>query len=293
MAINYTDTTWVAGSSPGISATQLNRIDSGVEALYAEWQDDMIGALVMYAAAAAPTSKWLICDGAEVSRTTYAELFSLIGHTYATNPGGGNFTLPDFQGRLPIGKVVTSPTALNALGKTAGSWGHRHEQNAHQHAGGDHTHSIPATDSGGASHTHGNTSTGSSGGHGHALSGSVESSSHAITLSQSFTDSTSLGSTVQAAARSTSSQDRHSHPVRAEDASLVHAHSAGTLAVITATGHTHTTSVTGSTTDSHSHTTSANTGSRSVTTANDGGGDDTDAANPPVLVVNFLIRALP
>ena len=65
-----------------------------------------------------------------VSQTTYAELWALIGHTYATNPGGGNFTLPDFQGYLPIGVASTSPTALNTLGKVAGDWDHRHEQNA-------------------------------------------------------------------------------------------------------------------------------------------------------------------
>ena len=143
MATNYADTTWLQGSDPPIEADQLNRIDAGIEALYAEWQDDMVGSLIMYAAATAPTSKWLICDGAVVSQTTYAELWTLIGHTYATNPGGGNFTLPDLRSRLPIGKVATSPAALNVLGKTAGDWGHRHEQNNHQHAGGDHTHSIP------------------------------------------------------------------------------------------------------------------------------------------------------
>ena len=173
MATNYTDTTWVTGSAPGISAAELNRIDSGVEALYQEL-DALVGALVMYAAATAPSAKWLICDGAEISRTTYADLFTLIGHTYGTNPGGGDFTLPDFRGRLPIGQVDTSPAALNALGKTAGDWDHRHEQNAHSHAGGDHTHSIPTSDSGGAAHNH--TATflpAQMVSHGHALSGLV------------------------------------------------------------------------------------------------------------------------
>ena len=219
-------------------------------------------------------------------------LWTLIGHTYATNPGGGNFTLPDFQGRLPVGKVATSPTALNALGKTAGGWDHRHTQSNHQHAGGSHTHSVPTSDSGGGSHTHTNTSTGSSGGHGHTLSGSVESSSHAITFGTDLTPAEFLGDT-QSRAPGASGGSSHDHDIWAQSSSLIHAHNAGTLAAANVSGHTHTTSITGSTTDSHSHTTSANTGSRSATTANDGGGDNTGTGNPPVLVVNFLIRALP
>ena len=44
MARNYASTTWVDGVSPGISGAQLNRIDSGVETLYQEF-DDLVGAL--------------------------------------------------------------------------------------------------------------------------------------------------------------------------------------------------------------------------------------------------------
>ena len=85
----------------------------------------LVGAFIMYTAATPPSPKWLICDGATISKTTYAALFALVGHTYATDPGGGNFTLPDFRGRLPVGLAPTT-TALNALGKTAGDWDHNH-----------------------------------------------------------------------------------------------------------------------------------------------------------------------
>ena len=61
----------------------------------------MVGALVMYAASTAPSTKWLICDGSTVSKTTYAALWALIGHTYAANPGGGNFTLPGLSRAYP------------------------------------------------------------------------------------------------------------------------------------------------------------------------------------------------
>ena len=95
----------------------------------------------------APSPKWLICDGATISKTTYAALFALVGHTYATNPGGGNFTLPDFRGRLPIG-LTPATTASKRLRENRWKIGITiTQQSNHQHAGGDHTHSIPTSDS--------------------------------------------------------------------------------------------------------------------------------------------------
>ena len=291
MATNYTNTTWVDGGSPGISGAQLNRIDSGIETLYQEF-DDLVGALVMYATATAPSAKWLICDGATVSKTTYAALWTLIGHTYATDPGGGNFTLPDLRRRLPIGKVATSPTALNALGKTPGTWDHHHAQSAHQHAGGDHTHSIPTSDSSGGPHSHTNTSTGSSA-HGHALSGSITSAGvHSHSHNDTAPDTT-LDLNARFLTRGETALHRdHVHGVNGDTETAgahTHAHS---LAADTS-GHTHTTSGTGVSNTAHTHDTTADTGAGSAGSPTDGGGDNTGAGNPPVLVVNFLLRALP
>ena len=289
MATNYRDTTWVVGSTPGINAAQLNRIDGGVEAFHTEWQDNMVGALVMYIASTAPSTKWLICDGATISKTTYSALFALVGHTYATDPGGGNFTLPDFRGRLPVGLAPTT-TALDALGKTAGGWGHHHAQTAHQHAGGDHTHSIPASDSSGAAHSHTNTSTGSSGGHGHTLSGSITSDgvhSHSgpDTGPDSSSDRIKYGTDHELA------RQTHTHSLNDTETAGAHTH-ANSLSVSDASGHTHTTSTTGESGTAHTHNTTANTGAGSAGNPTDGGGDNTGTGNPPVLVVNFLIRAL-
>ena len=293
MATNYRDTTWVVGSTPGINAAQLNRIDGGVEAFHTEWQDNMVGALVMYIASTAPSTKWLICDGAVVSKTTYAALFALVGHTYATDPGGGNFTLPDFRGRLPVG-VAPTTTALNTLGKTAGTWDHKHAQTAHQHAGGDHTHSIPASDISGGPHSHTNTSTGSSGGHGHTLSGSITSDG---VHSHSIPDTGSAGGNTRAwlgpvAARDDMLAKRgHTHVMNDTETAGAHTH-ANSLSVSDASGHTHSTSETGESNTAHTHDTTADTGAGSAGNPTDGGGDNTGAGNPPVLVVNFLIRAL-
>jgi len=46
---------------------------------------------------------WLKANGAAVSRTTYAELFSAIGTTYGIGNGSTTFNLPDLRGEFPRG----------------------------------------------------------------------------------------------------------------------------------------------------------------------------------------------
>jgi len=43
---------------------------------------------------------WLICDGTAVSRTTYANLFAMIGTNYGAGDGTTTFNLPDFRGQF-------------------------------------------------------------------------------------------------------------------------------------------------------------------------------------------------
>ena len=45
----------------------------------------------------------LVADGAAVSRTTYAELFAVIGVTWGKGDGSTTFNLPDARGRVPEG----------------------------------------------------------------------------------------------------------------------------------------------------------------------------------------------
>lgn len=73
------------------------------------------GSVTMYAAAAAPTG-WLICNGAAVSRTLYADLFTAIGTTFGTGDGSTTFNLPNFTDRMPM-----ASGGLYSLGSTGGS----------------------------------------------------------------------------------------------------------------------------------------------------------------------------
>lgn len=48
-------------------------------------------------------SGWLEMAGAAISRTTYANLFAVIGVKYGNGNGATTFNLPDFRGRFPRG----------------------------------------------------------------------------------------------------------------------------------------------------------------------------------------------
>lgn len=78
-------------------------------------QMDPAGRIEEYAGSTAP-SGWLMCDGAEVSRTTYARLFNAIGETYGAGDGSTTFNVPNRVNRLSIGAgttalgATTSPT---------------------------------------------------------------------------------------------------------------------------------------------------------------------------------------
>lgn len=57
------------------------------------------GAIGHFAMASAPPG-WLKANGAALSRTTYAALFSAIGTTYGTGDGSTTFNLPDLRGEF-------------------------------------------------------------------------------------------------------------------------------------------------------------------------------------------------
>ena len=62
-----------------------------------------VGSIVPFGSDTVPQN-WLLCDGHAVSRTEYAELFSVIGGNYGVGDGSTTFNLPDLRGRLPLGK---------------------------------------------------------------------------------------------------------------------------------------------------------------------------------------------
>ena len=58
-----------------------------------------IGTILSYSAAIPPVG-FLVCDGSEVSKTDYAELFEVIGDTWGTASDTTKFKLPNAKGRV-------------------------------------------------------------------------------------------------------------------------------------------------------------------------------------------------
>ena len=61
-----------------------------------------VGAIKPWTKAAAPDG-YLLCNGAAVSRTTYADLFAVISTTYGAGDGSTTFNVPNLQGKMPQG----------------------------------------------------------------------------------------------------------------------------------------------------------------------------------------------
>ena len=78
-----------------------------------------IGGIIEFAGSTAPTG-WLICDGQAISRTTYSDLFQVIGTTYGTGDGSTTFNLPNLKGKIPVGYDSTQ-TEFDTLGEIGGS----------------------------------------------------------------------------------------------------------------------------------------------------------------------------
>ena len=61
------------------------------------------GTIVIWSAPNPPAG-YLVCNGAAISRTTYANLFHAIGTTWGAGDGNTTFNLPNFIDRVPQGR---------------------------------------------------------------------------------------------------------------------------------------------------------------------------------------------
>ena len=68
-------------------------------------------------------SGFLECNGAAVSRTTYADLFAIVGTTYGAGNGSTTFDLPDLQDNVAVGKSNNKALASSGGANTVASTG--------------------------------------------------------------------------------------------------------------------------------------------------------------------------
>lgn len=159
-----------------------------------------VGVMEAFAGSSAPTG-WLLCDGTAVSRTTYSNLYSVIGTTYGVGDGSTTFGLPDMRGRVPMG--AGTGNQLNASGSGAITGGTGMTARAAGAFGGEETHllssaeipahSHPVSDAG---HNHGAIATAGVGGGATVAGWTVGGASGANATNFAYTGSSTTGLTV-------------------------------------------------------------------------------------------------
>ncbi|MDX1070531.1 tail fiber protein [Sinorhizobium medicae] len=180
------------------------------------------GTVIFYAKSTAPTG-YLKANGAAVSRTTYADLFAVIGTTFGTGDGSTTFNLPDLRGEFvrgwddargaDSGRVFGSAQAdeiqshlhtVNPPSTATSSDTHAHTYSGSTNTTGAHAHSVAYQDRGFSGGTINNAesggstgtfNTGSAGDHAHTYSGTTSSDSHNHTVDIAQFNSGSTGGT--------------------------------------------------------------------------------------------------
>lgn len=154
----------------------------------------MVGQVAQFATPTAPTG-WLACNGAAVSRTTYASLFTAIGTLYGVGNGTTTFNLPDCRDEFVRGWTGSSASVGTKFAQSIQS----------------HTHT--ASTSGGGAHSH-TATVASNGSHSHGASTDVQGDhTHTFSTSQTAGD-TGVDRALAGAGTATSSSDgAHAHTV--------------------------------------------------------------------------------
>lgn len=278
-----------------------------------------VGSVQMWLTSSAPTG-WVILDGTNLSRSTYSELFGVWGTTFGSGDGSTTFGIPDMRQSIPIG--LSSTTGINTLAAKTGSWNHSHGPGtltvaSHTHGNGSltvasHSHGPGTLQV--ASHTHGaGTLTVSS--HTHDLS--VDTTFTDITHSHTAPSHTHTYSATTSGPSDTSSSVNTTPPNDALPGDF-HTHSvsgttdSGGGSSTSSDGGSHRHSVNGQSTNATAPTVGSgltastapmvNAGATDTATPSVNGGatgataptvssGSTDTANPPVIAVNFIVRA--
>lgn len=152
---------------------------------------------------------WLLCQGQEVSRVAYKNLFDVIGVSYGPGDNRITFNLPDLRGRTIVGLETMGGSASS--GRLTNSRPGNLDASVRGNTGGNQSHTLISQEVGLQSHNHthsltasfggdverGNRGNGGDGGEsGRFPPGSSLGSSRAVTLNYSFTNNAASNSSA-------------------------------------------------------------------------------------------------
>lgn len=134
MWVRHGTSTWkeygvVAGDSLSIDGNRLslNNKSTAISTVSLPTVESMpIGSIIAWGGTSAPTG-FLLCQGQLVSKTSYADLWNVIGNNFLNGRTAqtSNFYLPDMRGNVPVGKSTTPSTdEFYTLGKILGAKTH-------------------------------------------------------------------------------------------------------------------------------------------------------------------------
>lgn len=125
-----------------------------------------VGSIVDFAGMDAPQG-WMLCYGQAISRSSYSELFSVIGTRYGDGNGSTTFNLPDLRGYVVAGKDNMGGSSANRLTNRPGGV----NGDVLGDTGGSEEHELTASQNGPHSHGSGSLSAQSAGNHSHNVTG--------------------------------------------------------------------------------------------------------------------------
>lgn len=108
----------VDGYSSTIALMRIDNLYFGPQAKTAIFNSAVIGEIIPFAGSAVPTN-FLACDGTAISRSTYSDLFTVVGTTYGVGDGSTTFNLPDTRGIFLSGagsQTISGITFTRTLG---------------------------------------------------------------------------------------------------------------------------------------------------------------------------------
>lgn len=260
-----------------------------------------IGAILDYAGTT-PPSGWLVADGRAISRTTYSNLFSVLGTTWGAGDGSTTFNLPSLNGRSTVGPgTVVDQIGTSTTFTLAQQFGMVYNYIAQTHlpaynlvtdAQGTHSHSGATVSAGPwgvvtdaqGQHSHTGATAGENANHTHSGGTSFDGEhTHQVLQAQpgggSLAAGGSAGNVAVQTATSNNGAANHQHSFTTSIESTAHAH-----AIAADGNHAHNVTVT-----AHAHGIYAD-GSHQHN-VNLGGGGNPFEVMSPILVVTKIIHA--